>query len=77
MWLFGVEVGFVGFIISLFAMIWRGFDRQGGARRGAPLWLLAAVLCFALMCVALPRVPRPDHAVVAEAAVHNAQNKEP
>lgn len=68
MWLFAVEAAFVGFIASLFALVWRGFDRDGAARRGALAWGVAAVLCFALLCVALPRVPRPDLAVTAEAA---------
>ena len=85
MWLLAVQIGFVGFVISLFVMIWRGFDRHGLARRSAPLWFLSAVLFFVLMCMALPRVPRPDKAVEAQVAARQtqpgtqrkAQNKEP
>lgn len=67
MWLFGVEAGFTGFMLCLFGLVWRGFERSGRARPSAPLWLLAAALSFGLMCFALPRVPRPDNAVLTEA----------
>ena len=63
MWLFLIEVGFVGFIVSLFGAVWRGFDRAGRVpperRRGLALWLLAAALFFLTWAVALSRFPAP------------------
>jgi len=59
MWLFLVQVGFVGFVASLFCLVWRGFDRDGKARRSSPVWLLASALFFILWLVSLPRVERP------------------
>ncbi|MBV9469752.1 MAG: hypothetical protein JO316_17500 [Abitibacteriaceae bacterium] len=73
MWLFCVELGFAGFILCLFGLVWRGFGRDGLARPAAKFWFLAAVLCFAFMCLALPRVPRPDKAVEAEVALAKAR----
>lgn len=59
MWLFLIEVGFTGFLVSLFCAIWRGFGPDGNARRPLGLWLLAAGIFFALWIVGLHRFPIP------------------
>ena len=58
-WLLGVEVGFAGFIISLFGLVWHGFNRDGKARRSSLIWLIASAFFFVLWLTSLPRVPRP------------------
>ncbi len=59
MWLWLMQLGFAGFLIGLFAFIWRGCDREGRLRARGAWWLLFAFCCFALWFVALPRIPRP------------------
>ncbi|MDQ3815644.1 MAG: hypothetical protein M3347_17155 [Armatimonadota bacterium] len=59
LWLLFVQIGFAGFLLSLFGLVWRGFGRDGKARRGSILWLLASALFFILWLVSLPRVERP------------------
>jgi O-antigen/teichoic acid export membrane protein len=59
MWLFLILVGFVGFILSLFGAIWRGFDSTGAARPILAAWLIGAALFFLLWMIALPRYPVP------------------
>jgi hypothetical protein len=59
MFLFGILLGFAGFLVSLFTLIWRGFDR-GGQRQPAFWPLLATTIAFfALWLFCLPRYPVP------------------
>jgi len=59
MWLFLTETGFVGFVLSLFGLVWRGMNREGKLQRSAAAWMIAAALFFALWALALARVPLP------------------
>ena len=59
MWLAAIEIGFVGFIASLFCAAWRGFNSSGGARRPLGFWLLAAFVFFAMWIAGLNRYPIP------------------
>jgi hypothetical protein len=59
MWLLLIQVGFVGFLLSLFGLVWRGFNAQGAARRSAVGWSIAAALFFLLWLLALTRYPVP------------------
>ena len=59
MWLLFIQVGFVGFLVSLFGLVWRGFDREGAAQRSAVGWSIATMLFFLLWLLALSRYPVP------------------
>ncbi len=59
MWLLLIQVGFVGFLLSLFGLVWRGFDREGDVQRGAVTWSIATALFFLLWLLALSRFPVP------------------
>ena len=59
MWLFMVEAGFVGFIVSLFCAIWRGFGADGKARRNLRPWVLAATIFFLMWIIGLRNHPIP------------------
>jgi len=59
MWLFLIQLGFVGFVVSLFSVIWRGINPNGSANRRLFLWIGAALFFFALWLYALPRFPAP------------------
>jgi hypothetical protein len=54
-----VEVGFVGFIASLFGAAWRGFGSDGHAQRGLGLWVAAALVFFILWIIGLRSYPVP------------------
>ena len=57
---FGILVGFMGFVASLFAMVWRGFDRDGNAQASLWRWIACAAFFFTLFVFALPRVAPPQ-----------------
>ncbi|HEX8552271.1 MAG TPA: hypothetical protein VF681_12045 [Abditibacteriaceae bacterium] len=57
--LVGILVGFAGFVASLFALVWRGFDSEGNRQPSFRRWLYAAVFFFALFIFSLPRLPAP------------------
>lgn len=57
--LFLVEVGFVGFLVSLFCAVWRGLNRQGQRQRGFVLWLLSAAFFFVVLVIGLRLYPVP------------------
>jgi hypothetical protein len=57
--LFLVQVGFIGFIASLFAAVWRGFGADGTARRSLRTWIFAAVFFFLLWVIGLRSFPIP------------------
>ncbi|HEX8832903.1 MAG TPA: hypothetical protein VF719_01820 [Abditibacteriaceae bacterium] len=59
MWLFCILLGFAGFVLSLFALVWRGFDRNGRGQRELWIWMLSAACFFGLWLFALPRYPAP------------------
>jgi len=59
MWLFLIEVGFVGFVLCLFGLVWRGLRPDGTAKRSLILWITAALFFFALWLYALPKYPVP------------------
>lgn len=59
MWLFMVEANFVGFVVSLFAAIWRGFGADGKARRSLMPWAFAAIIFFAMWVIGLRNYPVP------------------
>jgi len=59
MWLWLMQLGFVGFLSGLFAFIWRGCGPDGRLRARGVWWLLFALGCFVLWVLALPRIPRP------------------
>ena len=56
---FGILLGFVGFVASLFAVVWRGYDRDGNTRPALLRWICCAAFFFALFVYALPRLPAP------------------
>jgi hypothetical protein len=57
--LFGILLGFAGFLGSLGAVIWRGFDRNG--QQQSAFWPLAVatVVFLALLLFSLTRYPAP------------------
>ncbi len=55
--LFLVQFGFVGFVASIIASIWRGMNADGSVRRSFKMWLLAAAFCFALWIIGLRTFP--------------------
>lgn len=56
LWVWVAEVGFVGYVASLFLLIWRGFDGEGRWRgRSGWWWLLGALVSFALLVQGLLR----------------------
>jgi hypothetical protein len=57
--LFLVQVGFIGFVASLFAAVWRGFRPNGTAQRSLRLWILAATVFFVLWVIGLRSYPMP------------------
>jgi hypothetical protein len=57
--LFLVQVGFIGFVTSLFVAVWRGFGADGTARRTLRVWILAAGLFFVLWVIGLRSYPVP------------------
>lgn len=59
MWLILIEIGFVGFIASLWAVIWRGFRPDGSRQPKLFYYVGAAAFFFVLWMVALPRYPVP------------------
>ncbi len=42
-------MGFVGFALSLWLLLWSGLDRQGNTRRTFWWWATIAVISYALM----------------------------
>jgi hypothetical protein len=59
MWLTCIEIGFVGFVTSLFATIWWGFSTDGTRRRGLSWGVAEAYIFFALWVVAMLCYPVP------------------
>ena len=57
--MFAILVGFVGFVVSLFCLVWRGFDSAGKRRPAFIMWLCLAAFFFALFLFSLPRLPAP------------------
>jgi hypothetical protein len=57
--LFLVQVGFIGFVASLFAAVWRGFGADGTARHSLRVWILAAAFFFVLWAIGLRSHPAP------------------
>lgn len=56
---FGILLGFVGFVASLFAVVWRGYSPDGQARPTLLRWICTATLFFLLFVYFLPRLPAP------------------
>jgi hypothetical protein len=56
---FAILFGFVGFLVSLFGIVWQGFDRDGNAQPALVRWICGAAFFFALFVWALPRLPAP------------------
>lgn len=56
---FGILAGFLGFVASLFCVVWRGFDRDGNTRAELWRWVCCAAVFFALFVYALPRLAPP------------------
>jgi hypothetical protein len=59
MWLWAMQIGWVGFLLALCGFILRGCQRDGGLQPGAWRWLLLSGGCFALWMVALKQIPVP------------------
>lgn len=57
--LFLVQVGFIGFVASLFAAIWRGFRADGTAQGSLRAWIFAAAFFFLLWVIGLRSYPVP------------------
>lgn len=57
---FGILAGFLGFVASLFAVVWRGFDGEGNTQPALWRWIYCAAFFFALFVFALPRLPAPQ-----------------
>jgi hypothetical protein len=56
LWMILTEVGFVGWVGSVFGLIWRGFTKNGEpARKQAIQWAIALFLGYALWIVAMGR----------------------
>ncbi|HIE51000.1 MAG TPA: hypothetical protein EYP85_04510 [Armatimonadetes bacterium] len=56
-WVAIVELGFLGYVGSLIALIWYGFDAQGRWQGRRGWWLVgAALLCFLCWLEGLRRV---------------------
>jgi hypothetical protein len=57
--LFLVQIGFVGFVASLFCAVWKGLNRDGKAQPVLKWWLLCALACFVLWVIGLRTYPAP------------------
>jgi hypothetical protein len=59
MWLWLMQIGWIGFLLAMWMFIWRGYNREGKLQTQAWRWIVVAVFCFVLWVVALPQIPRP------------------